>query len=705
MNKNKMKNKFTICLSHLLVPLLMLFLAGCLDTGALDTGSAGTDLSFNDNSGVESEGGSSGTGNFDAGGGSSGTGVTTISQGVVTGFGSIYMNGIVFDTSNAIITIDGVSANETDLRVGMVGRITGEADLDASTGVASSIDILFNVKGPVDEINLAGNSFVVAGQTVVVNPLSVFENATFETLKLGDALEISGLSDMAGGVVYAGYVRVRTSAAEEIKIVGITNNLNSGNKTFTIGSQLINYATAELTGLTEADLIDAMPVWVTGVRDAQLTIIATSIINLTTVPIGEKNDILIVEGIAESTIRQDAVKQLFFEISGITVYLNTEAGLDATLFINGSSSDIGYDTRLKVFGRFISPGVVSADKIEFYVPPNVTVVGNVESITASENQISIAGMSMEINNSTRMLDVSSAALQKFSINDVSVGDQVTAYISKTASKTTALFFRRDAIASQSTITTEKITLRGFANTPNSPAFKLGSIDVDTSATNNFIDPVRGAISQNEFFNAVNGNSIVEAEGIWGNSILAASTVKFINLGNLTVTYVVDGTTAAGSNDFFTVWDGTLNTEEDIRNGSSRENMFISNRQLIMGFEWNVHDIRVFGPGTYLFDSCENNTNLVAPCSIIEMTVAEGQIGAHMLVDWGSEVNIDIVNVWNKNRAFCADEPSSCSVYGSIANPVWDLASSDADGDGVSGITLKDSNFANDLSVNFNLNFR
>jgi len=77
----------------------------------------------------------------------------------------------------------------------------------------------------------------------------------------------------------------------------------------------------------------------------------------------------------------------------------------------------------------------------------------------------------------------------------------------------------------------------------------------------------------------------------------------------------------------------------------------------------------------------------------------------MLVDWGNEINIDVVNVWNKSQPFCADGLSSCSLYGTIANPVWDLASSDADGDGVSGITLKDSNFSNDLTVNFNLNFR
>ena len=696
MNKNKMNHKFTNILFLFL--LLSLGLSGCLDTGVNNN-----TLAFNGNSGFESEGGSSGTGNLDTGGGSSGTGVTTISQGVVTGFGSIYMNGIIFDTTDAIISIDGMPASESDLRVGMTGRITGVADLDSATGVASRIDILFNVKGPVDEIRPADNRLIVAGQTVLVNSLSVFENGAFETLRAGDYVEVSGLSDMSGGPVYAGYIRVAAQTATPIEIAGIVNTVDINNRTFRIGTQLVEYASAELSGLSEADIVDGLPVRVSGTRNAQATLIAERIINLTEAPLGEPNDTLIAEGIAESTIRLDLEKQSFFEISGITVFINTQT--DGAEFINGTAADIGYGTRLKVFGQFISPGVINADRIEFYVPPNVTAVGNIESIDPASRQVSVAGLSMQLNNSTRMLDVSSAALQKFSIDDLAVGDQITAYILKTDTEVTALFLRRDALAGEGSLETGNIRLRGFANSANAPLFKLGSIDIDASASEGFFEPIRGAISAADFFAAIDGNSIVEADGEWNNSLLTASSLRFINLGNLTVLYTVNGSTATGSNDFFTVWDGTLNSEDDILNDTTRENMFISNRQLILGSEWRVHDIRVFGPGRYVFNGCSNNPNPATPCSeAIEMRVAEGQIGAHMLVDWGNEINIDVVNVWNRNQSFCPAAASGCSVYGLLTNPEWDLVSSDADGDGVPGIPLEDSNFSNDISVNFNLNF-
>ena len=190
-------------------------------------------------------------------------------------------------------------------------------------------------------------------------------------------------------------------------------------------------------------------------------------------------------------------------------------------------------------------------------------------------------------------------------------------------------------------------------------------------------------------------------------MLVASRVQFINLGNLTILFNYDGSVAAGANDFFTVWDGSLNTEEDVVNGTTRENMFISNRQSILGAEWKVHDVRVFGPGTYSFDTCANNLDPLDPyvrCAITEMIVNENQVGVHMLIDWNLEVNIDVINVWNKNQAFCPDGSTTCSLYGLITNPVWDLTSSDADDDGISGVTLKDSRLGNDITVNFNLNF-
>ena len=55
-------------------------------------------------------------------GGSKGSGMST---GTITNFGSVYVNGIKFDTSNASITVNGEEVSEDELHVGMISTIDG----------------------------------------------------------------------------------------------------------------------------------------------------------------------------------------------------------------------------------------------------------------------------------------------------------------------------------------------------------------------------------------------------------------------------------------------------------------------------------------------------------------------------------------------------------------------------------------------------
>ncbi len=60
-----------------------------------------------------------------AGGGIGGTG---ISQGSITAFGSVWVNGVEFDTSNASILRNGSSVTQSDLAIGMVVTVDGSVN-------------------------------------------------------------------------------------------------------------------------------------------------------------------------------------------------------------------------------------------------------------------------------------------------------------------------------------------------------------------------------------------------------------------------------------------------------------------------------------------------------------------------------------------------------------------------------------------------
>ena len=82
---------------------------------------------------------------------SAGIGGTGITSGEVTGFGSVFVNGVEFFTNNTQFEVDGnTSAAETDLKVGMVVQIQGKVDNNGQTGTADSVSYDDDIEGPVE---------------------------------------------------------------------------------------------------------------------------------------------------------------------------------------------------------------------------------------------------------------------------------------------------------------------------------------------------------------------------------------------------------------------------------------------------------------------------------------------------------------------------------------------------------------------------
>ncbi len=131
-------------------------------------------------------GGGGGTQTASAAPGTGGTGVTALtSEGPVTGFGSVIVNGTRFDDSTAAISLDGYNVNASSLRLGMVVTVVGtksDAAVSVSTvvsvkGTADSIEIWSIAQGTVSRV-VSSNSFVVAGMTMVTDSATVLDNLT-----------------------------------------------------------------------------------------------------------------------------------------------------------------------------------------------------------------------------------------------------------------------------------------------------------------------------------------------------------------------------------------------------------------------------------------------------------------------------------------------------------------------------------------------
>src|SRR4030095_5365672 len=127
------------------------------------------------------------------------TTATVVSTGPITRFGSVILNGIEFDTTQAEIRVEDQIVREDDLRIGMRVAVEGVRD---NNGVARATRVVFrkNVEGLIDSIDLVNNNtFVVLGQTVHVDSLTVIEDRAqsssiaLSALAVGQFVEVSGL--------------------------------------------------------------------------------------------------------------------------------------------------------------------------------------------------------------------------------------------------------------------------------------------------------------------------------------------------------------------------------------------------------------------------------------------------------------------------------------------------------------------------------
>ncbi len=195
--------------------------------------------------------GGGGGGSSTAGGGVSGTGSST---GTVTAFGSIFVNGIEYDTTSAEIKVNGENATESDLKIGM--KVTVEAVND----VASSIEYEAELKGEVTDKGAA--SFKVLGQTVKVNTQTEYcfndeqDNCTFlfADLNIGDFVEVSGYFDSNGDII-ATLVKQEVQDPGEYQVRGIISNLKTSTpKNFKINALTVYYS-GNPTGIADGALV------------------------------------------------------------------------------------------------------------------------------------------------------------------------------------------------------------------------------------------------------------------------------------------------------------------------------------------------------------------------------------------------------------------------------------------------------------------
>lgn len=185
------------------------------------------------------------SGDDGSGVGSGGTGVSTADAsgvGSVDGAGSIIVSGLRYDTDTAVVNIDDAAA----LQLGMSVKVSGPVNADFTSGTARRVDSAADIRGPLSSVDLAQGSFVVMGTTVTTDNATVWADAAgLAAIAPNTTLQIWGLP-AAPGVLRA--TRVEQHGPSAPILTGTVQNLDPLRRTFTLGSFVVDYGGAVLSG-------------------------------------------------------------------------------------------------------------------------------------------------------------------------------------------------------------------------------------------------------------------------------------------------------------------------------------------------------------------------------------------------------------------------------------------------------------------------
>jgi len=360
-------------------------------------------------------------------------------SGVITGFGSVFINGVEYETDGARFIVDGVEGDESLLKLGMVVSLNGRVNSDGATGTAWEIEFDNEVEGVVLANNFAKDKTLnIMGLTVRIDDETVFESNITEisdmaNIVTGNIIEVSGYSGGDGNIL-ATRLEVKKlthEVGDEVELKGKVGHLTA--TTFMIGDLTINYALALFdddlsSGLTEGLFVEVKSR--DGLNEAQ-QLIAYEIdvkgrnSKLERPKNSEKNDDIEIQGMVTSMANLPE-----FTVNGVPVILN-----DQTYFEYGDVSLLVNGMKLKVEGYLDENGKLVAEKIKLDRHANIKLEGKVMSTSLLDNTVMIFGQAIKINNFTmvkdkRYDDDDQDVKYNFGIDDLQVDNwlEVSAYL-------------------------------------------------------------------------------------------------------------------------------------------------------------------------------------------------------------------------------------------------------------------------------------
>lgn len=282
--------------------------------------------------------------------------VAAVAYGRVTEFGSVWVDGVRYDTTNAVFMIDGEPGTQADLGIGDIVFLTGRSIPGGSTGTAEEIALDHVVVGPIKSIDGTTGAIVALGQSINVTVETAFADSIargLADLRVGAQIEVSGFRKNAGEIE-ATRIAKRSSASAELRTTGKVASVDTAAKRLNVAALVVDYAAATVLPVghvfTIGDVVE--------VRGSTLaangSLVATSV-KLKAGAVGAVGASAHIEGFVTAI---DASDPLSFAVAGVPVKATRMTLIEGTLSLNLKVAIEGFfDAEGVVIARIITTGL------------------------------------------------------------------------------------------------------------------------------------------------------------------------------------------------------------------------------------------------------------------------------------------------------------------------------------------------------------
>ena len=433
-------------------------------------------------------------------GGIGGTGIT---MGRIEALGSIVVNGVKYDTSEATFIRDGQSVDtQDDFVTGEVITLTGSTNNDGVTGKASSVVFADILEGPVAvKPELLATSVEVMGQVVYKDDLTILHGFNLiSDLEPNDIIEVSGFVN-ASREIHASSITKKNTIGGLFEIKGVISQLKQDQKTFKIGNLTIDFS--------------AVPIPIESLIDAQdkgqnVQVLASELTGL----ILTASDIQLlkaVEFLPETEVETEGFITRFasindFDINGLRILTNSN-----TTFKDGIVNELALNVLTEVEGVINSDSVLVADSVSLLKTEHLAALeANIDAVDKTNKTLDILGNIVQVDANTVYYDESVERDRFFSFDDITPDAYIDVKVSREPTEDGRYIALRVSREDQEAT----ISFKGVVSSINltTGTFGLFNLDMITLNTTSYTYN-KQPVDRARFFEVLEqGVSFVEVEG-------------------------------------------------------------------------------------------------------------------------------------------------------------------------------------------------